>query len=128
MPPWLSLVLEILLFSVIIIVVYNALKIFVLEKININKWIVLAIAIIIFVLPSVFRLNIKDSIWMFVHSSIVIIFILWFMDLVRFGKNGSSKKEKIVIKPKAKPNRVKNIKQNNTKKDSTKKNTKKNKK
>ena len=45
-------------------------------------------------------------------SIIAVTFFLWFMDIVTTG--GPKKKEKeIVIRPKAKPNRVKHLNKNN---------------
>ena len=45
-------------------------------------------------------------------SILIVLFLLWFMEILQTG--GPKKKEKkIVIKPKAKPNRVKNRKKDN---------------
>lgn len=97
----------ILIFILICVVVLaaNALcKKFIFSKVRINKWIPLAIAIALFVIQIfVGQSNIYVS---SVFSIFTVLFFLWFMDITQTG--GPKKKEKqIMIKPKAKPNRVK---------------------
>ena len=55
---------------------------------------------------------ILGTFWMYVQSGVVVILMLWFMDIRKAEKD---KKSKIQIKPKAKPNRVKNIDKNKEK-------------
>lgn len=101
-----------LLFSILIIMAYNILKIFVLEKVKISRWIVLAIAIVGLVFPEIPAVGFTGSIALFVKSAVFVIFFMWFFDMTR-GELGDYKqkkeaaKNKIVIKPKAKPNRAK---------------------
>ncbi|ERI95584.1 hypothetical protein HMPREF1982_00058 [Clostridiales bacterium oral taxon 876 str. F0540] len=117
-------------YAIIVLVGYNLLKYFVLSKIKvkINKWIIFAIAMVALLLPNIlvaaFHVNIQNNaLWVYGPSSLFIILFLWFIDLSgwnrRAGKASNSgtgyydkksKKDKIVIKPKAKPNRVKNRK------------------
>ncbi|MCM8711127.1 hypothetical protein M2651_08810 [Clostridium sp. SYSU_GA19001] len=125
---WIKLILQFVAFAVIILVVYNILKYYLLSKIKINKWIVFAIAFVIFIISNFLGafLNIdvqNNPVWIYGSSGIFIIFFLWFVDLSGWNnktrKNASAsstytgygkkdKKKDIVIKPKAKPNRVKN--------------------
>lgn len=49
MPVWLKFALQILFFSIIVIIGYTALKVYVLDKININKWVVFALSIFILI-------------------------------------------------------------------------------
>jgi hypothetical protein len=120
---WVKTIATILLFTIIIIAVFNVLNKYVLKKIKINKWIVLSLAIVMFLAPYFFTRYIKSSIIMLFLQGIFVIFLLWFMDLSGFMKkqqktniSGSSygKKKKNdrndVIKPKAKPNRAKSNK------------------
>lgn len=89
----------------IIILAANALcKKFIFSKVRINKWIPLAIAIILFIIQVfIGQSNIYVS---SVFSIFTVLFFLWFMDIMQRG--GPKKKEKqIMIRPKAKPNRVK---------------------
>lgn len=118
MPVWLKFALQILFFSIIVIIGYTALKVYVLDKININKWLVFALSIFILIFPALIKFNINGTIWQYVQSAIVIILTLWFLDLMGIGAGSRTKKKKsdVVIRPKAKPNRAKNIKKQNNKK------------
>lgn len=126
---WLKLFAQMLLFAVIVLVVYNTLKRYVLAKIKINKWIVFAVAVAVLILPNilvgVLKLNIQPNniLWVYGPSSIFIILFLWFVDLSGWNRRGKastttpvtgfgkkSTKKDVVIRPKAKPNRVKNKK------------------
>jgi hypothetical protein len=125
---WLKLFGQMLLFSVIVLVVYTALKRYVLAKIKINKWIVFAVAVVVLILPNILvsalKLNIQNSIfWVYGPSSVFIILFLWFVDLSGWNRRGKSStttsaatfgkknnKKDVVMRPKAKPNRVKNKK------------------
>ena len=113
----------ILLFSVIVFILYQGLKKFVFDKIKINKWIVLAIGIVCFMVPPLFLPQMPVIVSNFVLPGCFVIFFLWFLDLTGFMKKVEKKAEKttyntmskrknkkddIQIRPKAKPNRVKN--------------------
>lgn len=92
-----------------IILVANVLcKKFIFSKLRINKWIPLAIAIGLFIVQT-FTQTITGQENIYVSGALsifVVLFFLWFMDIVQTG--GAKKKEKqITIKSKAKPNRVK---------------------
>ncbi|MCE5220629.1 MAG: hypothetical protein LLF98_04995 [Clostridium sp.] len=91
----------------IILVAYVLCKNFVFGKVRINKWILLSISIILFIAQILLSTTNK---YISIGLSIfALLFLLWFMDSIQTG--GTKKKEKqIVIKPKAKPNRVKKIK------------------
>lgn len=120
----LTSILEIVIFSVVVLFAYNILKIYVLVKIKVSKIIVFAASIISFlvlsVVPPLLKINIQGTIWSFVTAGIFIILFLWAMDLHRgrmvveskdtstyVGKKGRN--DNVKIRPKAKPNRVKNI-------------------
>jgi hypothetical protein len=99
-----------LVFAIIIMGAYNVLKIFVFSKIkiNINKWFVLAAAIVVFII-SIFTAAFVHPIFNYVFAGLFMILFLWFLDLTGFNSRRTKTKE-ITIKPKAKPNRVKNKK------------------
>lgn len=116
-------ILNMIVFSIIVFVVYYVLKTYLLDKIKISKWIVLTIALILFIVPIIIWPTMPLIIQKYVLPGIFVIFVLWFMDLSGFMKrrnvskssytNTSYKKDKkndIVMRPKAKPNRVKNNK------------------
>lgn len=121
MPLWLQVAFQILFFVIIFLVVYNQLKIHVLSKLHPNKWLILGLAIAAFFVPTViaayFKYNINGTVWQYVQSAIFIVLFLWFVDLRsgaiyntanRGSRNTKNSKSNVVIKPKAKPNRVKN--------------------
>ncbi|NMM62878.1 hypothetical protein HBE96_09220 [Clostridium sp. P21] len=123
MPLWMQVTLQVLFIVVIFVVAYNQLKIHILSKFHPNKWIILAIAIIAFFVPNIiasyFKYNLGGSVWQYVQSTIFIVFFLWFVDL-RSGAiyrvpGKSAKGKDVVIKPKAKPNRVNRNKSNSKK-------------
>lgn len=99
-----SIVYFIVMFA-IIFGIFLLCKKYVFPRVNINKWILLAIAIILLLLQMFGKID--STAWNIISTPIIVLSFLWFMDLQQTG--GPKKKEKqIVIKPKAKPNRVKN--------------------
>ena len=98
-------------FVFIVIIGYNLLKIFVLSKYNPNKWIIFAIAIAILTTSNTAKLG-YNTVPGFVLSGLFAILILWFVDLFKDDRVDMKKQKKDVkIKPKAKPNRLKNNKE-----------------
>lgn len=101
------LVIQVVLLGVLIFGGYTVLGRYVFNKVRVNKWIILAAAIIIFVIPMFIPMNQ----WIvLIISSIAAVLFLWFLDIVKNGYPRIKKEKKIVIKPKAKPNRVKHNK------------------
>ncbi|AWK51179.1 hypothetical protein DIC82_09170 [Clostridium beijerinckii] len=100
----LTTIISFILMFAIIVGVYVLCKKFVFGKVKINKWITLAIAIVLFIAQIL--MGTTNKYISSVLSIFAVLFFLWFMDITQRG--GPKKKEKqIVIKPKAKPNRVK---------------------
>ncbi|WP_294371400.1 hypothetical protein [uncultured Clostridium sp.] len=104
-----NIISKILFYVVMLIVIlalYAACRLYIFTKVRINKWIPLGVAVIIFCCQ-LFIKNING----YLNGAMTIatvLFLLWFMEIQQTG--GPKKKEKpIVIKPKAKPNRVKKI-------------------
>ncbi len=89
-------------FSFAIFLLYNLLKMYVLPKVKVNRWIILALAIIALIVPSFFP--VQNLISMAIQSGVFVILFLWFIDLTKLRREEA---KKIKIKPKAKPNRVK---------------------
>lgn len=126
---WVYLVLKMLVLVIVILIVYNFMKVYLLDKVKINKWIVLALAVITFIAPVFFgeKANIFGSWWQYLHSAIFVMLFLWYMDLAGFNKrtksnNRYSKNDKnAVIKSKAKPSRIKNTSMEVIEKDKKKK-------
>lgn len=115
MPAWLLVIAQIVVFSTILLVIYYFLKKYLFSKMKVNKWVILALAVITFILPYIFyALNVKvsEKVINYVQAPLFVFLFLWYFDLMGFGrpKNGdAAKKHDIVIKPKAKPNRVKHM-------------------
>ncbi|WP_010298398.1 hypothetical protein [Clostridium senegalense] len=118
-----TMILEIILFSIISLIAYSALRVYVFSKIKINKWVVLIIALAVFLIPNFLWPTMPVIVNKYIIPTIFVILFLWFMDLCGFLKgfdnvktdNNSNykkynKSNNNVIKPKAKPNRVKNKK------------------
>ncbi len=97
-------ILYFILMIVLVVLGIAALKTYVFDKIRINKYIPLAASIVIIVLDYIFRDC--GRIYTSIMSLIAIYLFSWFFDIQQTG--GPKKEKKIVIKPKAKPNRVKN--------------------
>ena len=98
-------VLSFILMFAVIMGGYILCKKYVFSKIRINKWIPLAIAIVLFIAQIFLGAIMNKSITIGI-SILAVIFFLWFMYIMQTG--GPKKKEKqIVIKSKPKPNRVK---------------------
>lgn len=79
---------------------------YVFSKVKVNKWIILAIAVVLFVIQVLVQSN---NIFVTMAFTLAVVwFFLWFFEIQSTG--GPKKKEKkIEIRPKAKPNRVKHI-------------------
>lgn len=100
-------ILQIILLAVVIFGGFSVLSRYVFNKVKVNKWIILAAAIIIFLIPMFISMNQ----WiMLIISAVATILFLWFLDIIRNGYPKLKKEKKVVIKPKAKPNRVKHNK------------------
>jgi hypothetical protein len=104
---WWQLILAVTAFAILMLLIYNLLNVFVLSKLKINKWVVLGAAVLVFFLPVFLGVNLQGRFIVPVQSGIFVILFLWFMDLSGFNRNKSNKADKLIIKPKAKPNRVK---------------------
>lgn len=110
MAKFLFMVLYFVIMFVVLLGALYLLKKYVFSKVRINKYIPLAIAIILFALQFAMKNNLPF--WGGTALSMgAILFFFWFIDINQTGGPKAAKKEKkIVMKPKAKPNRVKNNK------------------
>ncbi|MBQ6820599.1 MAG: hypothetical protein IJO26_04805 [Clostridium sp.] len=110
-----SILIMIAYFAVLILLtllLFNLGKKYVFSKVKINKWIPLAIAVVLFLL----QVFVKSS-NIFVTAGFVLSvvwFFMWFMDIQVSG-GPKQKEKKIEIRPKAKPNRAKHIQKQNKK-------------
>jgi hypothetical protein len=110
----LFLILQTVIIFVVVLGAFYVLKKFVFSRLKISKWIPLAIAIIL--LAAQFLLKIQNGIQGVTITALTLLFFMWFLDINQGGGPVAVKKQKqIEIRPKAKPNRVKNL--NKDKKD-----------
>lgn len=89
---WQVVLLQVAFFAVIMLVVYKQLKERILYKYNPDKWMVLIIAGLVFLIPILagqyLNFNMTNTVWQYLDSAIFIVFFLWFVDI----QNGSIKK------------------------------------
>lgn len=98
--------LYILTIGAVILLLTHLGRKYVFSKVRVNKWIILAITIVLFILPYILKIQNGWLTWLFII--ITVWFFLWFMEIQSTG--GPKAEKKIVIRPKAKPNRVKHLK------------------
>ena len=88
-------ILSIVAFSIVVLVVYNVLKTYVLYKIKINKWIVLGLAMVLFMVPMLIWPNMPKYVANYVIPGIFVFLFLWFMDLSGFIKKKNVSNNKL---------------------------------
>jgi Na+/melibiose symporter-like transporter len=85
MSTWLTVLLQVAFFAIIMFVVYKQLKERLLYKYNPNKWVVLIAAGVVFFLPMIitqlFKFNTNGSFWQYLDSAVFICLFLWFVDI-----------------------------------------------
>lgn len=117
MPAWLQFMIQIILLTIVVFFVYSVLKRYVFSRFKVNKWIIICIAVIALVFPFVLQLIIGvkiNSTLTYISSGVYVIIFLWLFDTLGWGpkvappKSPNNKKDNIVIRSKAKPNRLKN--------------------
>jgi len=93
------------LMAVVLVGVLALLKKFVFSQIRINKFIPLGLAVAAFLYQFIFKPdNVVVSIGI---TAVIVLLFAWFWDINQTGGPRKTNEKKIVVKPKAKPNRVK---------------------
>lgn len=114
------LILDIILtvlYALIVMILFNLANMYYLRKHVINKWIMLAIALVMFAGTLALLYFYPNSLWHLIPFTLSLFAFLWFIDLRRRKMIQKPEKE-IVIKAKPKPNRAKQLaKANASKKD-----------
>lgn len=108
----LSILLYFLVMTGSLILIFIGGRKYVFSKVKINKWILLGISIVLLAVQ--YFMKIKSGWLSIVLTLIIITAFLWFMDIQNTGGPKAAEK-KIVIRPKAKPNRVKHLKKDEKK-------------
>ena len=108
-----STILQIVAIILLSLVGRNVIRIFFYEKLSkVNKWVFIVIGVILVALPIILKWHFKSFAFLLVMSLGIISLILFFDRLGILGDKliaEEKEEEKKVIKPKAKPNRVKNM-------------------
>ena len=116
MPAWLQYVLQIILLTIVVFVIYSLLKKYIFSKIKVNKWVIIGVAVLALLIPVILQLlGIKiNSNFVYIQSGIYVVIFLWLFDTLGWGpksapaKVSKNKSDNTVIRAKAKPNRLKN--------------------
>lgn len=106
----LGMILSFVIMIGVTILIFVGGRKFIFSKVRINKWIPLGISAVLF--ASQFFIK-SENLWITIGLTLIIVtFFLWFLDIQTTGGPKPPEK-KIVIKPKAKPNRVKHLNKDN---------------
>lgn len=114
-------VLMTVLYAFAIMFLFNLVNIYFLKKYVINKWIALGVSLALFVVSIVWVGFYPAGLWHLIPLTISLFAFMWFLDLRRRFKPKKNEKT-FVMKPKAKPNRARQVTKtdekpvNNTKK------------
>lgn len=123
--------LVIFILSVAIFALYTLANMYFLNKIKINKWLVLAIAIVFLIIGVLLPAYSTNQILNYIPTGIFVFLFLWYADLSGLSRLTAPKpkvEDKTVIRPKAKPNKLKYTDEKDVIKTSTEKSKKKSKK
>lgn len=107
----LSLILQIVIMLGFAYLVFAFGPKYIFDKIGMNKWIPLALAALVIIAQFMLRTNLNVNLQL-VLTLIGVFFFIWFMHINMTGGPKKKKEKEIVIRPKAKPNRVKHNKDN----------------
>lgn len=116
---WVRLILLLTVFAIAALAIFYLLNRYVLSKIKVNKWVIFGASMIMLILPSILTPITKNFIWQYICSFLFVILFLWFLESSKLGRMNSNVsnyaaikanrgKKDVKIRPKAKPNRVKN--------------------
>ena len=88
----LSIVIGYFISILIAVMLFLLFKYTFLNNININKWLLLLITVIILIVPILSKTYILNSIWQYLHAILFLFFAIWFMYESGFNFNFFSKK------------------------------------
>ena len=118
-------VLQIIGLAIVVFIAYSILQKYVFLKFKVNKWIIIGIAIAVFIVPLIISQTFSGAkflqtnrIFSIIQSGIFVMLFLWFMDTMGWRPKQAPVKSNVktsktkytsttVIKAKAKPNRLK---------------------
>ncbi len=123
--------LIIFIVSVAIFALYTVANMYFLSKIKISKWLVLAISVVFLIIGVILPAYSTNQIINYIPTGIFVFLFLWYADLSGLSKLGAPKPQvenKTVIRPKAKPNKLKYVDEKDVIKNPTDNSKKKSKK
>ena len=92
LPTWAVVALQVAFFAIIILVVYKQIKERVLYKYKPNKWMILGLSGLVFLIPILLKeytgYDMSGTVWQYIDSAVFIVLFLWFVDL----SNGAMRK------------------------------------
>lgn len=109
--------------SIGIFVVYSIANLYFLSKIKINKWIVLVLGLVFLFIGLIVPAYTDNMFLNYLPTGIFVFLFLWYADLSGLSKIGVPKEKSQntqVIKPKAKPNKLKYVDEKDIIRDSGK--------
>lgn len=98
--------------SIGIFIVYSLANLYFLSKIKLNKWVVLVIGLVFLFIGLIIPAYTDNLLLNYIPTGIFVFFFLWYADLSGLSKIGAPKEKASntqVIKPKAKPNKLKYV-------------------
>lgn len=98
--------------SIGIFIVYSLANLYFLSKIKLNKWVVLVIGLVFLFIGLIIPAYTDNLLLNYIPTGIFVFFFLWYADLSGLSKIGAPKEKTSntqVIKPKAKPNKLKYV-------------------
>ncbi len=110
-----NLILDVILtivYAFIVMILFNLANIYFLRKHTINKWYMLAAAVVMFGGALAVLFFYPNGLWHLIPLTLSLFAFLWFLDLRR-RKTLKKSDRQIVMKPKAKPNRAKQLSKSN---------------
>jgi len=91
LPVWAQVMLQVAFFAIVILFVYKQMKERVLYKYHPDKWVVLGLSALVFLLPMLssayLNFNMSNTVWQYIDSTIFIVLFLWFVDISNGNMN-----------------------------------------
>jgi len=103
-------ILIMILIALAIIVGFNLANIYYLKKLNVNKWLLLGVAIVTFIIAFALSSMYPNTWWQLIPLVISLSCFMWFIEVRRRKDKSPKDSKKVVMKAKAKPSRAKKSK------------------
>jgi len=117
--------------SIAIFILYSLANMYFLHKLKVSKWLVLILGLVFLFVGLIMPIYTENIVLQYLPTGFFVFLFLWYADLSGLSRIGVPKdknKNQPVIKPKAKPNKLKYIDEKDILKTTSEKSKKKNKK